>query len=190
MYIDVPAMRFLTVRGNGAPQGEAYQRALQTLYGVTFAIKMSAKTGCVLPGYVPYKAPPLEGLWWCEGGGLDRHAPKETWEWISLMRQPDFVTPEVFAWALETCRTKRKRTDLCEIELQTIEEGPCVQCLHAGTYETEHETIARMHEFMRRQGLQDDSGAVRKHHEIYLSDPRRSAPEKWKTLLRLPVRAK
>lgn len=187
MCIDVPAMTFLAVEGQGAPQGEHYQRALQAIYSIAFTIKMSPKTGHELPGYRPYRVPPLEGLWWCGDGALDVHAPRETWKWISLMRQPDFVTPAVFDWAVETCQAKKKQVDLCGIQLWTMQEGLCVQCLHVGPYDAEHETIARMHAFMQEQGLHDVSGAVRKHHEIYFSDPRRSAPEKWQTLLRLPV---
>jgi hypothetical protein len=185
--IQVPEMGFIAVDGQGAPQGEDYQKALQTLYALTFAIKMSKMSATQPAGYFEYVVPPLEGLWWSEGGALDMQAPKESWRWTSMIRQPDFVDEKVFEWAQIRCREKKPEVDVSGARLIRFEEGDCVQMMHVGPYEAETCSIGTMKEFMAENGLRDETGDIRKHHEIYLSDPRKTAPEKLKTVIRLPV---
>ena len=164
----VPPMPFLMVDGRGAPESPAYQAAVQTLYALTFTIKMSRLGGNAPDGYFDYVVPPLEGFWWFEGGDIKK-SRREEWEWTALIRQPDFVTPAVFAWAVEECRRKKPETDVSAARFDILEEGLCVQRMHVG------------------QGLTDCTGRERRHHEIYLSDPRRAAPSRLRTILRLPV---
>ena len=177
--ITVPAMNFLAVRGKGDPneEGGAYKQALGMLYAVAFTIKMSKLGKHKLEGYFDYVVPPLEGLWWQEGRqGVD-YARKAEFQWISLIRLPEFVTEEVFAWAV-----------LSPVEFLLWEEGLCVQCMHLGPYDNEPATVAAMEEYARAQGCEPDFSQGRYHHEIYLSDVRRCKPEKLKTVIRLPVR--
>lgn len=187
--IQVPPMRFVAVQGAGDPneEGGAYQRAIGMLYAVAFTIKMSRKGGYSLPGYVEYVMPPLEGLWWMEGAaGLDL-TRKAEFQWISLIRLPDFVTRESFDWAVQQAQEKKK-IDLSPVQLLTWEDGLCVQCLHQGPYDQEGATIRAMEQYARAQGMVPDVAGGRRHHEIYLSDPRRCKPENCKTVLRHPVR--
>lgn len=185
--IVVPPMRFIMVNGQGAPSGPAYQQAMETLYALSFTIKMS-KLGAKKPqGYFEYVVPPLEGLWWSQGRALDQGEPKENWLWTSMIRQPEFVTDQVFQWALDECRRKKPHVSLEGARLQTLEEGLCVQMMHSGSYDSESDTIQQMLSYIDSQGLRCVVGVERKHHEIYLSDPRRTAPEKLRTVLRLPV---
>lgn len=186
-YIDVPALPMIQVDGSGAPQGEDYQQAMQVLYALSFTIKMSKMGDQTPPGYFDYVVPPLEGLWWCPGGALDFAQPKQTWLWTSMIRQPDFVTPAVFDWAVEQCRRKKPGLPLSRARYTVWAEGPCVQALHTGAYDDEAPTLARLHAFAKAKGLALETGEVRKHHEIYLSDPRRTAPARLRTVLRLPV---
>lgn len=187
MLVDVPAMQFIMVDGRGAPGGVRYQKAIQVLYSLSFTIKMSKMGSHVPDGYFEYVVPPLEGLWWCAGGGLDWALPKSEWCWTSMIRQPEFVTPELFGWAIHECRKKRPDVDVSQVRLETFSEGLCVQMLHVGSYDEESRSVASLKEFMNAHQLSDQSGPVRKHHEVYLSDPRRTAAEKLKTVLRLPV---
>lgn len=185
--IEVPPMNFICVDGSGPPAGEAYQNAVQTLYALSFTIKMSKLSGSQPEGYFEYAVPPLEGLWWCAGGALDWSRPRAEWLWTSMIRQPEFVTPEVFDWALAQCRRKKPEVNLSGARLETLAEGLCVQMMHTGPYDTEEASLKQLKEFMEKERLSDCTGDVRKHHEIYLGDPRRTAPEKLKTVLRLPV---
>ena len=182
--ITVPAMNFLAVRGKGDPneEGGAYKQALGMLYAVAFTIKMSK-----LEGYFDYVVPPLEGLWWQEGRqGVD-YARKAEFQWISLIRLPEFVTEEVFRWAVREAAEK-KQQDFSPVEFFPWEEGLCVQCMHLGPYDDEPSTVAAMEAYAREQGCELDFSQGRYHHELYLSDARRTKPEKLKTVLRLPVR--
>ena len=190
MRIDVPTMTMLMVDGQGEPGGTAYQAAIQALYSLTFTIKMSKMEGEQPEGYFEYVVPPLEGLWWSEGGALDWQAPRQTWRWTSMIRQPDFVTEQVFAWACARCKVKKPDVDISGVRLSRWTEGCCVQMMHVGPYATEQHSIEQMHQWMEENGYVDASGLTRKHHEIYLSDPRRTAPERLRTVLRLPVRMK
>ncbi|MDL2289393.1 GyrI-like domain-containing protein [Clostridia bacterium OttesenSCG-928-F22] len=188
--MEVPRMGFFMVDGKGAPQGEQYQNALQALYAVTFTIKMSKMGVNRLEGYFEYVVPPLEGLWWNEGGPLDITSPKEGWLWTSMIRQPEFVTQKVFAWAQEEVRRKKPSVDASNMRFAYYEEGLCATIMHIGPYSEETQSMEKMHAFMQQNGLMDDTGEERKHHEIYLSDPRRTAPERLKTVLRIPVKKK
>ena len=193
--IDVPALPFIMVEGCGDPNEPdgAYQQALQLLYGLSFTISMSGKGGYAPEGYFPYVVPPLEGLWWMREGGMPDFVHKERFCWISMIRQPEFVTQEVFSWAQEQVLHK-KRLDASHARLEIYTEGLCVQCMHIGPYDEEPRTLARMEEFMHREGFVCDietplpGGMRRLHHELYLSDPRKTIPEKNRVLLRHPVR--
>ena len=187
--ITVPRMNFVAVRGRGDPneEGGAYKQAIGLLYGIAFTIKMSKKGDRQIEGYFDYVVPPLEGFWWQDGvQGID-YAHKETFRWISAIRLPDFVTQADFDWAVEEA-TRKKKADFSKAEFWTYEEGLCVQCLHVGPYDAEPATVARMHAYMEDQGCRLDITEYRMHHEIYLSDARKVAPERWKTVIRHPVR--
>lgn len=188
MLVDVPPMRYLAVRGSGDPNEPegAYQQALGLLYAVAFTIKMSERGGHRIEGYFPYVVPPLEGLWWTDEGPLDL-THKERLRWISMIRLPDFVSEADFAWAVAEASAKKGR-DFSRVELLPYDEGRCVQCMHIGPYDREPETLAAMDAFCAAQGYTADLSAARRHHEIYLSDPRRAAPEKLRTVLRCPVK--
>ena len=187
--ITVPAFNFIAVRGNGNPNdpdGE-YSKALNMLYGIAYTIKMSKKSDYRIDGYFDYVVPPLEGFWWQDGTeGVD-YAHKENFRWISVIRLPDFVTKKDFDWAVAEA-TRKKKTDFSKVEFLTMEEGLCVQCMHIGSYDSEPATVELMHKYIQNQGYELDFSDTRLHHEIYLSDPRKVAPDKNKTVIRHPVR--
>ena len=187
--VDVPPMNFLAVRGSGDPNaaGGEYQAAMSLLYGIAFTIKMSKKGDHRIDGYFDYVVPPLEGFWWQDGAVSIDYAHKESFRWISLIRLPDFVTRADFDWAIAEA-TQKKKTDFSKVEFLTYHEGLCVQCMHVGPYDDEPATIARMDAFLRENGCETDISDTRFHHEIYLSDARRVAPEKRRTVLRHPIR--
>ena len=187
--VTVPPMNYIAVRGKGDPNQEDgdYKRAIGLLYGIAFTIKMSKKGDHQIEGYFDYVVPPLEGFWWQDGvEGVD-YAHKETFNWISVIRLPDFVSREDFDWALAEA-TKKKKEDFSKVEFFTYEEGLCVQCMHLGAYDDEPATVDKMHAYMAEQGYELDITDERMHHEIYLSDARRVAPEKLKTVIRHPVK--
>ena len=187
--VQVPKMNFLAVRGVGDPneKGGAYQDAIGLLYGIAFTIKMSKKGSHKIDGYFDYVVPPLEGFWWQEGrSGID-YSRKTAFHWISVIRLPDFVTREDFRWAIEEAE-KKKKQDFSKVEFLTIEEGLCVQCMHIGPFDDEPGTIARMDQYLLENGYENDFSKERFHHEIYLSDARRVAPEKWRTVIRHPIK--
>ncbi len=187
--VEVPAMNFISVRGKGDPnqEGGEYQAAMGLLYGLAYTIKMSKKGDHRIEGYFDYVVPPLEGFWWQEGkAGVD-YSHKDEFQWISLIRLPEFVTKEEFDWAVEEA-TQKKKTDFSKAEFFTYHEGLCVQCMHLGLYDDEPATVALMHEFAAKEGYVVDITPQRYHHEIYLSDARKTAPEKLKTVIRHPVR--
>ncbi len=185
----VPAMNFLAVRGQGDPNEEngAYQQALELLYAVAYTIKMSKMGKHKLEDYFDYVVPPLEGLWWQEGIHGVNYARKKDFQWISLIRLPEFVTKEVFDWAIREA-TEKKQLDFSQVEFFSWEEGLCVQCMHIGPYDGEPATVAAMAEYAKAQGYGLDFGAGRFHHEIYLSDVRRCKPERLKTVIRHPIK--
>ncbi len=187
--VDVPTMNYIAVRGKGDPNAEdgEYKAAIGLLYGIAFTIKMSKMGDHRIEGYFDYVVPPLEGFWWQNGvDGID-YARKENFAWISLIRLPDFVTKADFDWATREA-TKKKKTDFGAVEFLTYNEGLCVQCMHVGSYDDEPATVELMHEYMRENGYELDITDIRYHHEIYLSDARKVAPEKLKTVIRHPIK--
>lgn len=187
--VTVPAMSFLAVRGHGDPneEGGAYRQALEQLYAVAYTIKMSRLGKHRMEGYFDYVVPPLEGLWRQEGVcGVD-YTRKADFQWISLLRLPEFVTEEAFHWAVREAAEKKRR-DFSKVEFFSWEEGLCVQCMHIGPYDDEPVTAAAMEAYAAEQGCELDFSQGRFHHEIYLSDVRRRRPEKLKTVIRQPVR--
>lgn len=189
--VHVPEMNFIAVRGTGDPneEGGAYKETIGLLYGIAFTIKMSKKGNHEIKGYFDYVVPPLEGFWYQEEiEGID-YTKKADFHWISVIRLPDFVTKEDFDWAVAEAE-KKKKEDFSKVEFLTITEGMCVQCMHIGPFDDEPETVAKMDRFLQENGYENDFSEGRLHHEIYLSDARRVAPEKWKTVIRHPVRPK
>ena len=187
--VTVPAMNYIAVRGKGDPntEGGEYKESIGLLYGIAFTIKMSKMGSHKIDGYFDYVVPPLEGFWWQEGVvGVD-YSRKDDFNWISVIRLPDFVTKEDFEWAVKEAN-KKKKTDFSKVEFFTYDEGLCVQCMHIGPYDDEPATVELMHEFMEEQGFEPDITEERMHHEIYLSDARKVAPEKLKTVIRHPIR--
>jgi hypothetical protein len=187
--VQVPPANYLAVRGTGNPNAEGgeYQKAIGLLYAIAYTIKMSKKGSHQMAGYFDYVVPPLEGLWWQEGvNGVD-YNKKEGFHFISLIRLPDFVTKEEFDWAIKEA-TKKKKLDFSKVEFFPYEEGLCVQCMHIGSYDEEPVTVALMHQFMSSEGYELDITNSRLHHEIYLSDPRKSSPDKQKTVIRHPIK--
>lgn len=187
--VEVPKMNYIAVRGQGNPNEEEgeYKKAIGLLYGIAFTIKMSYKGTHKMEGYFQYVVPPLEGFWWQENvKGVD-YSHKETFQWIAVIRLPDFVTREEFDWAVKEA-TNKKKEDFSKVEYFTYEEGMCVQCMHIGSYDEEPVTVEKMHAYMEEQGYELDITEQRMHHEIYLSDPRRTAEEKLKTVIRHPIK--
>ena len=187
--VTVPSMNYIAVRGKGDPNTEdgEYKKAINMLYGIAFTIKMSKLGDHRIDGYFDYVVPPLEGFWWQDGVvGVD-YAHKENFRWISVIRLPDFVTVEDFKWAVEEA-TRKKKADFSKAEFLTCDEGLCVQCMHIGPYDTEPATVSLMHAYAEQQGYMPDITDKRLHHEIYLSDARKVAPEKLKTVIRHPIR--
>lgn len=184
-----PPMNYIAVRGKGDPNAEGgeYKASIALLYGIAFTIKMSCKGDYKIEGYFQYVVPPLEGLWYQEGiSGID-YSRKEEFHFISMIRLPDFVTKADFEWAVAEAE-KKKKTDFSKVEFLTYNEGECVQCMHIGSYDDEPRTIAAMHEYMEDNGYELDITDTRRHHEIYLSDPRRCDVSRLKTVIRHPVR--
>ena len=187
--LTVPPMNYIAVRGHGDPnqEGGEYKLAIGLLYGIAFTIKMSKKGNHQMKGYYDYVVPPLEGFW-CQDGisGVD-YAHKEDFNWISVIRLPDFVTKADFDWAVEEAG-KKKKQDFSKVEFLNYGEGLCVQCMHIGSYDDEPATVQIMHEYMEAQGYDLDITDQRLHHEIYLSDARKVIPEKLKTVIRHPIK--
>ena len=187
--VTVPKMNYIAVRGQGDPNEEDgdYKAAIGLLYGIAFTIKMSKMGSRQIEGYFDFVVPPLEGFWRQDGvNGVD-YSRKEDFQWISVIRVPDFVTEDDFRWAVEEA-TLKKRQDFSKVEFLTIEEGLCVQCMHIGPYDDEPETVALMDQYLKENGYENDFSDERWHHEIYLSDARRVAPEKLKTVIRHPIK--
>ncbi|MBR0404589.1 MAG: GyrI-like domain-containing protein [Eggerthellaceae bacterium] len=187
--VEVPRMRFLAVAGAGDPneEGGAYAHAVNLLYGVAYTLKMSYKTDHAIEGFYEYVVPPLEGFWWQQGvAGVD-YADKASFSWLSVIRVPEFVREADFAWAVEAA-TAKKKLDFSPVRLVEVEEGLCVQCMHKGPYDDEPATVDAMHAFAAAQGYAPDFSDERRHHEIYLSDPRKTEPAKMRTVVRHPIR--
>ena len=189
--INVEKANFIAVRGVGDPNSEnsEYKQSISLLYPIAYAIKMSKKGDYKIDGYFDFVVPPLEGFWWQEGiKGVD-YANKDSFNFISLIRMSDFVTKEVFEWAIEEM-TRKKKEDFSKVEFFTYDEGLCVQCMHIGPYNDEPITVEAMHEYMIEQGYELDITDERFHHEVYISDVRKTSPEKLKTVLRHPIKKK
>ena len=189
--ITVPKANFIAVLGHGDPNAEdgEYQKALGVLYAVAYTIKMSYKTDHRIEGFFEYVVPPLEGFWWQDGvAGVD-YSDKGSFNWISVIRLPDFVTEDDFRWAVETA-TKKKKLDCSKAEFLTVDEGLCVQIMHTGSYDDEPATVEKMDRFLEENGYENDLSDTRLHHEIYLSDARKTPPEKNRTVIRHPIRKK
>ena len=187
--IIVPKMNYIAVRGKGNPNDEngEYKNSIGLLYAIAFTIKMSYKGSHKIDGYFEYVVPPLEGFWWQEGSDTIDYANKNGFNFISLIRLPDFVTEADFDWAVQEA-TKKKKADFSKVEFLTYDEGVCVQCMHVGSYDDEPKTVALMHEYMKDNGYELDITENRYHHEIYLTDPRKCAGEKLKTVVRHPIK--
>lgn len=205
--VEIPPMNYVAVRGKGNPniEGGDYQQAINILYAVAYTLKMSYKTEHKIEGFFEYVVPPLEGFWWQDeqqpvdanvrtdqsgrleiDNGID-YNNKDTFNWISVIRLPDFITEKDFAWAVQTA-TKKKKIDCSPAEFLTIDEGLCVQIMHQGSFDAEPANVALMDDYLKEHGYENDINEQRLHHEIYMSDARRVAPEKWKTVIRHPIR--
>lgn len=187
--VEVPAMNFLAVRGMGDPNEEEgdYKAAIGLLYGIAYTIKMSKMGKHKIEGYFDYVVPPLEGFWWQDGvQGVD-YTRKDKFQWISLIRLPEFVTREEFDWAIQEASVK-KQMDFSKVEFFTYHEGLCVQCMHIGPYDNETVPVREMEQYAKEQGYELDFSDQRYHHEIYLSDVRKCKPENLKTVIRQPIK--
>lgn len=187
--VTVPPANYIAVRGEGDPNepGGAYQQAIGVLYAVAYTLKMSYKTGHKIDGFYEYVVPPLEGFWWQDGAGGVDYSHKAGFRWISVIRLPEFVTEEDFQWAVEAA-SQKKKLDCSAAQLLTVDEGLCVQMMHLGPFDDEPASVALMDQYIAEQGFENDFSPTRLHHEIYLSDARRVPPEKWKTVIRHPIR--
>ena len=187
--IDIPSMSYIAVRGKGDPNDEngEYKQAIGVLYAVAYTLKMSYKTEHKIDGFFEYVVPPLEGFWQSGNTGTFDYADKSQLKWISVIRLPDFIKEDDFRWAVETA-SKKKKIDCSSAEIITVEEGLCVQMMHNGAYDDEPATVEIMDRFIAENGFQNDLNGERMHHEIYLSDPRKTPPEKWKTVIRHTIK--
>lgn len=189
--VQVPPVNYLAVRGQGDPNETdgAYQQAMRVLYSVAYTLKMSQKANYNMEGFFDYVVPPLEGFWWQEHRNDIDYTDKASFHWISAIRLPDFVTQKDFDWAIDTA-SKKKKLYCSSAEFLTLDEGLCVQIMHHGSFDEEPVSIAVMNQYLEENGYVTDFSENRRHHEIYLSDARRVAPEKWKTVIRHPIRKK
>lgn len=187
--VNVPKANYIAVRGKGDPNetGGAYQQAIGVLYAVAYTLKMSYKTDHKIKGFYEYVVPPLEGFWWQDHiDGVD-YSDKSAFRWISVIRLPEFVTKEDLAWAVDAA-SRKKKMDCSPAAFLTVEEGLCVQMMHLGPFDDEPATVAVMDAYLKQNGYTNDFSENRLHHEIYLSDARKAAPEKWKTVIRHPIK--
>ncbi len=194
----VPAMNFIMVDGHGNPneEGGEYQKAVELIYSLSYMIKMSNKKNSSDPTHFDYVVPPLEGLWWLEDKNDMDFTRKDNYCWTSMIRLPDFITKEFFLQAVAAVQNKNPELDVTKARFQTYEEGLCVQCMHIGPYAIEDITLTKMEDYIHTHGLiynisnTSPEGITLRHHEIYLSDPRKSNPDTMKTIIRHPIRMK
>lgn len=187
--VTVPPMNYVAVRGRGDPNAEGgeYRRSIAILYAIAYTVKMSRLGDHRIEGYFDYVVPPLEGFWRQEGvDGFD-YARKDELQWISVIRLPDFVDRREFKWAAATAAEK-KGIDAAKAEFLTVDEGLCVQLMHLGDYDDEPASVDRMRRYAEENGCVEDFSDARRHHEIYLSDARRVPKERWRTVIRHPIR--
>lgn len=189
--VNVPAMNYIAVRGKGDPNEEngSYQKAIGILYAVAYTLKMSYKTNYKIDGFFEYVVPPLEGFWWQNHTDRIDYTDKSLFNWISVIRLPDFITKKDFDWAVEIAQ-KKKNIDCTSAEFLTLEEGLCVQIMHLGSFDDEPQSVSIMNEYIENNGYKNDINEKRLHHEIYLSDARKVPTEKWKTVIRHPIKLK
>ncbi len=187
--VEIPPMNYIAVEGKGDPNEEdgAYKRAIAVLYAVAYTLKMSYKTDYKIEGFFEYVVPPLEGFWWQDGIENLNFGNKDAFRWISVIRLPDFITQENFEWAVKMAE-KKKKLDCSAVKFLRVEEGLCVQMMHIGPFDTEPETVAAMDTYLKENGYENDMTSGRRHHEIYLSDVRKVSPEKWKAVIRHPIK--
>ncbi|MDR2026443.1 MAG: GyrI-like domain-containing protein [Prevotellaceae bacterium] len=192
VIIEVPEITFVAVEGRGNPNDEngEYSNALKLLYGIEYAIKMSKKGNNIPNGYFDYVVPPLEGLWWFDNSAKVPPKDKSQYNWISIIRLPEYVTKDVFQRACNEVKNKKK-IETEKAKYIKIKEGLCVQCMHIGSFDEELKTIRLIEKYIEENNLINDlTNEERKHHEIYLSDPRKTEKSKMKTILRIPVKRK
>jgi len=189
MEIDIPEITFVAIEGKGNPNDKdgEYQKALEIIYGIQYTIKMSKKGDYIPNGYFDYVVPPLEGLWWSDKDEIFTLKDKSKFCWISMIRLPEYVKKDVFEWACVEVN-KKKKIDTNKAKYMKIKEGLCVHMMHIGSYDDEPKTIKIMEEFIAKNNFVNDIGTKRRHHEIYLSDPRKAEPSKMKTILRVPIK--
>lgn len=187
--VNIPSINYLAVRGSGDPNDETgdYKKALESLYAVAYTLRMSYKTDYKINGFYEYIVPPLEGFWWQDGTDGVNYADKTSFNWISVIRLPDFISGKDIEWAVMTA-TKKKKTDCSQVKFLTVNEGLCVQIMHIGPYDNEPVTVKLMDDYLAQNGYENDLNSERMHHEIYLSDPRKCLPEKMKTVIRHPIK--
>lgn len=187
--VNIPSINYLAVRGSGDPNDETgdYKKVLESLYAVAYTLRMSYKTDYKINGFYEYIVPPLEGFWWQDGTDGVNYADKTSFNWISVIRLPDFISGKDIEWAVRTA-TKKKKTDCSQVKFLTVNEGLCVQIMHIGPYDNEPVTVKLMDDYLAQNGYENDLNSERMHHEIYLSDPRKCLPEKMKTVIRHPVK--
>ena len=187
--VNIPSINYLAVRGSGDPNDETgdYKKALESLYAVAYTLRMSYKTDYKINGFYEYIVPPLEGFWWQDGTDGVNYADKTSFNWISVIRLPDFISGKDIEWAVRTA-TKKKKTDCSQVKFLTVNEGLCVQIMHIGPYDNEPVTVKLMDDYLAQNGYENDLNSERMHHEIYLSDPRKCLPEKMKTVIRHPIK--
>ena len=187
--VNIPKANYIAVRGKGDPneEGGAYQRAISILYAVAYTLKMSYKTDHKIKGFYEYVVPPLEGFWWQDNIEGVNYSDKSAFNWISVIRLPEFISKEDFNWAVDSAGRKKKM-DCSPAEFLTIEEGLCVQIMHFGAFDDEPATVSIMDAYLDQNGYANDFSENRLHHEIYLSDARKVLPEKWKTVIRHPIK--
>ena len=187
--VNIPSINYLAVRGSGDPNDETgdYKKALESLYAVAYTLRMSYKTNYKINGFYEYIVPPLEGFWWQDGTDGVNYADKTSFNWISVIRLPDFISGKDIEWAVRTA-TKKKKTDCSQVKFLTVNEGLCVQIMHIGPYDNEPVTVKLMDDYLAQNGYENNLNSERMHHEIYLSDPRKCLPEKMKTVIRHPVK--
>jgi hypothetical protein len=188
--VQVPEMKFIQIDGKGNPNdidGE-YHKAVETLYAISYGIKMLPRNGITPEGYFDYVVPPLEGLWWLEDDSDRNFTNKSKFLWTSMIRQPDFVNVELFKAVLQKVSEKKPDLPLSQTRLVSFSEGLCVHCMHIGSFDEEQVTVEKIDQFIEKNNLLNDFSESRKHHEIYLSDPRKTDRSKLKTIIRHPVK--
>ena len=181
VIVNVPQMNFLMIDGKGDPNSsQTFQDAVESLYALSYGIKFMVKKGELA---IDYGVLPLEGLWWTEDMSKFSVECKSDWKWTLMIMQPEFITGEMVAEATEQVRNKKNPVALSSLRFESLTEGKAAQIMHIGPFSEEGPTIQKVHEFIKDKG-----GQLRaKHHEIYLSDIRKAAPENWKTIIRQPM---